>query len=136
MDSQQVKTSLSAGLLIRDVLTQNSGVGALTNRVFPVVSEADATLPYIQYRRVGFTEETSKANARLQGAETSIIEVNCFAGTYAGSVDLAERVRNALDCTQHSSNGLFARSIVLTDAEEAWEDDAYIQVLTFQIKVQ
>ena len=42
-------TSLSAGLLVNDILSNDEGVSAVSNDVFPVVSEPDAVLPYICY---------------------------------------------------------------------------------------
>ena len=39
------KTSLSAGIIIRDILTRDADVNSIATKVFPVVTEK-ATLPY------------------------------------------------------------------------------------------
>lgn len=137
MDAQSNSlTSLSAGLLIYDVLSKDTGVKAVSNKVFPVVSEDGATLPYICYRRGG---SDSLAVKNLAGADTITVEVLCYSSDYAGGVRMAEAVRAALDgaqATYSSTEGsLVARSIRLIDSEEGFQDDAYVQALTFSMKI-
>lgn len=130
-------TSISAGLLIYDLLSKDEGVKAVSSKVFPVVSEEGAKLPYICYRRSGTAEEAVKNH---YGADTTTIEVACFADTYAHSVKMAEAVRACLDNVQaeyESADGkLVARSIIMTDASEVYDEDgAYLQQLSFTIKI-
>ena len=129
-------TSISAGLLIYDVLANDAGVTSITSRIFPVVSEKDSPLPYICYRRA--SNETTAAK-NIPGANACIVELACYAATYAGSIKLAEAVRNALDGIQaeftDGTDRLVARSIQLMDSEEGWADDAYFQTLTFAIRI-
>jgi len=129
-------TALSAGLLIYDLLSNDEGVSKVSNKVFPVVSEEGAKLPYICYRRSSNDGRPVKTGA---GADTTTIEVACYASTYAHSVAMAEAVRAAMDGVQYEydSDGvhLVARAIQMIDSEESWQDDAYMQVLTFTIKI-
>lgn len=130
-------TSLSAGLIIRDLLTSDQGVAAITDLVFPVVAEDAATLPYICYRRAAIDDIAVK---NRPGADTCTVDILCYAATYEGSIALAEAVRAALDNAQAEytdSTGarLVARAIQLIDSEEAWQDDAYVQILTFHLKI-
>ena len=136
MDAQYRLTSLSAGLLVNDILSHDAGVGALSNDVFPVVSEPDAVLPYICYRQSALQNAAAKGSI---GADAVTVEVLCYANTYAQTVAIAEAVRTALDnvqATYEDANGtLVARSIQLIDSEEGWSDDAYIKSLTFIIRI-
>ncbi len=138
MDAQSNMTSLSVGLLIKDLLSTDEGVMAVANKVFPVISEAGAKLPYICYRR-GANDDRGVKN--LSGADTTTVEVLCYAATYEQSILMAEAVRKAADGVQYryddaeSGQSLVARSIQMTDAEEGWQDDAYIQSLIFTVKV-
>lgn len=137
MAAEHKLTSLSVGLIIHDLLAEDEAVQELTRKVFPVVSEEGATLPYICYRRGSF-EDVSVKN--LAGADTVHVEVMCYSADYAGGVRMAEAVRGALDgvqATYQSEDGdkLIARSIKLVDSEEGWQDDAYVQALTFSMKV-
>lgn len=124
------KTSISAGEIIRSVLTSDEEVMAIATKVFPVVTD-EAKLPYVMYRRAHMEQLPTKGI----GADTVGIEVTCYAEQYTQSVELAEAVRAALDGKQASIDGLSMRSCHLADSEEAWEDDAYVQQLIFTIKI-
>lgn len=127
-------TSLSAGKLIRRILTEDEAVrAAKVTKVFPVVTD-NAILPYIAYRRKS-VEAGAVKGAVVGNADTTAVEILCFTGDYESGVSLAEAVRDALDGRQAEADGLRMRSCVMTDSEEAWQDDAYVQRLVFTIKV-
>ncbi len=123
-------TSLSAGKIIRRVLTQDATVSGMVTKVFPVVTDT-ATLPYVAYRRVSL----DPTNIKVANPDTTAIEVLCFTKDYESGIALAEAVRNALDGQQAEIEGLRMRSCYLSDSEEAYQDDAYVQQLVFTIKV-
>lgn len=131
-------TVLSAGLLMYDILSDDEGLKAAgCSKVFPVVSEEGAQLPYVCYRRAAVQATAVKG---CRGSDTATMEVACYASSYAGSVALAEAVLAALDGFQAvygdgEGNTLTARYIQLSDAEESWADEAYIQTLTFTIGI-
>lgn len=131
-------TSLSAGLLIYDILSGSAAVAAVANKVYPVVSEAESQLPYICYRRAALEIRPVKD---AQGADAVSVEVLCYASTYGASVRMAEVVRAELDGLQaeyvdeDSGEKMIARSIGLADASEGWADEAYFQSLTFTIRI-
>lgn len=125
------KTSISAGVVIRQMLLDCPAVAARTNKVFPVVTD-EAKLPYILYRRASMEQIPVKSAA---GADTVRIEVLCFTEKYAEGVELAEAVRSALDQQQAETDGLMIRSCTYIDGEESWQDDAYVQELDFSVKL-
>lgn len=131
-------TSLSVGLMIRTLLEQDTAVAAKATKIYPVVAEADAQLPYVCYRRANFDRVPAKGPG--QGADTVAVEILCYGKTYAESVELAEMVRACLDhqqatYTDSNSQTLVARSIDLLGSEEGWADDAYAQSLVFTVRV-
>ena len=129
------KTSLSAGVLIRELLLDSAEVTARTNRVYPVATDK-AELPYILYRRASMEQNPQKTGN--PGADTVQMEVICFAADYDDCLELAEAVRGALDNKrdmQTDDETLTMRSCLLVDSEEAWQDDAYVQQLIFNVKV-
>lgn len=126
------KTSLSAGMVIRAALLENAEVAKRTNKVFPVVTDS-AELPYILYRRASMTATPQKSGQPMP--DETMMEILCFAERYSEGVELAEAVREALDCVTAEHNGLRLHSCYLTDSEEAWQDDAFVQQLIFRIKV-
>ncbi len=125
------KTSLSAGEIIRAMLIEDSEVAGRVTKIFPVV-EDKAELPYIVYRRTQLEQVPTKAG---RGADTVGIEILCYTKGYTEGVELAEAVRGALDGAQGESDGLVMRSCYLADSEEAWQDDAYVQQLVFNVKI-
>lgn len=126
------KTSLSAGEVIRAALLDDKDVMARVNKIFPVVADS-AELPYISYRRAGFEQNPQKAGA--PGADSIQLEVLCFTARYTEGVELAEAVRAALDHTTITQGDLRLRSCTLTDSEEAYQDDAYVQQLVFTVNI-
>lgn len=126
------KTSLSAGEVIRAALLDDKDVMARVNKIFPVVADS-AELPYISYRRAGFEQNPQKAGA--PGADSIQLEVLCFTARYTEGVELAEAVRAALDHTTITQEGLRLRSCTLTDSEEAYQDDAFVQQLVFTVNI-
>lgn len=126
------KTSLSAGLIIRKILMESEAVTQKTKQIFPIVID-QAILPYILYRRVSIEHNPTKSGQ--PGADTVQMEVNVYTAAYIEGVELAESVRAALDYAQGEAPGLRMRGCILTRAEEGWEDDAFVQNLTFTIKL-
>lgn len=127
-------TSLSAGIVLRAVLLQDPAVSALCSTVFPIVSEVEATLPYIMFRRSALTTTPTKGGA---SSDTVEMEVACFTYDYDSGLALAEAVREALDGIQATHDGMVLRCCTLIGSEEVFDDDrdAFIQLLTFSIRV-
>lgn len=94
MESPEKRSVLSAGELLRDILTQNPEVRKITTRVFEVASPVEERLPYITIRLSKYEGITVKQG---RGVETAIFEVALWTGTAESSRALAEAVRNALD---------------------------------------
>lgn len=128
----KMKTSLSAGAIIREILLGDEYVKRRTNKIFPIVINK-AELPYILYRRAALQHNPTKAG--LPGADTVTMEVFCYTANYADGVELAEAVRKALDYAQGEKDGLVMRSCTLVDSEEDFTDDAFVQCLSFNVRI-
>lgn len=127
------KTSLSAGFILRQLLLENDRVKAITRQIFPVIRD-EAQLPYVFYCRTGMEAPQVKGRG---AADTVEMELQCCAADYEQSLELAEAVRAALDGMQaeDEASGLTMRSCFMTDSSETWADDAYIQILIFNVKI-
>lgn len=125
------KTSISAGLVIYSLLSENADVMAKAKKVYPVVADS-ATLPYVVYSVVGFTQTPVKS---ASGADSVDVQVSCYTEAYTDGVELAEAVRAALDGVTANLDGLVMRSCVLSDVGDGWQDDAYVQNLLFTCKI-
>lgn len=128
----KMKTSLSAGAIIREILLGDEDVKRRTNKIFPIVINK-AELPYILYRRAALQHNPTKAG--LPGADTVTMEVFCYTANYADGVELAEAVRKALDYAQGEKDGLIMRSCTLVDSEEDFTDDTFVQCLSFNVRI-
>jgi len=131
-------TSLSAGLVIYDMLTQSEQVMSIATRVFPVLisEDEDVRLPYVCYNRDRMLHTPVK-NGGI-GPDTATITIACYAESYTQSIELAEAVRSALEYQTYESaqDGIVMRSCVFADAREyADEENHFIQELTFLIKI-
>lgn len=124
-------TSLSAGIVINNVLSNDDKVTSIATDIFPIVAD-EAKLPYVAYRRISYDQTTAKLTI---GADTVQVEVSCYADTYIKSIELAEAVREALDGTQAMADDVYMRSCYLSSSSEDWEDDAFVQSLIFTIKI-
>ena len=130
-------TSLSAGLIVYNILSTNVDVKAIATRVFPVVIADDVpvTPPYVCYHRARMNQAPVKGS----GSDTVCIVVDCYGKTYAQSIQLAEAVRTALDGLYDyvtTTEGITLRSSLMIDAEDfADEDGNFIQELTFNLKI-
>lgn len=144
------KSSISAGEIIRQCLIEDASVRLKVSKIYPII-EDNATLPYIVYRRSGMQQNPVKAGA---GADTILIQVVVYAATYGESVEIAEAVRDCLDgaqmvhlCSDFGvsfdggdfgggvKDGLVMRSCYLSDCQEAFMNDAYVQNLIFTVKI-
>lgn len=126
-------TTLSAGKIIFSVLNGSEELKRRINKIYPVVASIDAKLPYIRYCRTGQSANPQKTGQL--GSDTAVIVVECYAADYLEGVELAEIVRSLLDFKQGTVGDMRMRSCTMVDSAESWEDDAFIQALTFQVKI-
>ena len=131
-------TSISAGLWVYKALSASKELMRVCGKVFPVVSEAGAQLPYVCYRK---GSNTSLPVKQGRSSDAVSIEVTCYARTYAESVNMAEIVRGVLeggeteDYVDATGRRLAVACAQMIDCEEAWADDAYVQNMTFEIRI-
>lgn len=125
------KSSISVGEVVRHVLMEDIQVSSRVRKIFPVVVD-NATLPYIVYRRSGMKQDPTK---QVRGADTVVMQIVCYTEDYQSGVELAESVRDALDGKWAEHGGLRMRSCTLSDCQESWVDNAYVQNLIFTINL-
>lgn len=122
--SERGRTGLSLGIALRRIL---SSVGV---PVFPVVSMAEVTLPYIVYCRTSMEDTEVKG---FRGSRRYGVSLLCFAQTYDGSLELAEAADAAMSAAAGDYDGIAVRGIVPSDAVEGYNGDAYYQELKYRI---
>lgn len=118
--------------------TRNLNVGKAINTMlsnvlpsYPIVAEQGANFPFSTYRRMGYYVKNSKDIYNYE--ETITIEVMIAAQTYAESIELAQRVKDALEHSRGTYENLKINDITMTDAGEDYIADTYVQRMQFNI---
>lgn len=133
MDAKSHRSSISAGLLIFALLNEDPDVSSMASRIFPVaLTSEDIPLPFIVFRAISQGDTQTKPSG---GCDTCQIAVDCAGKTYEEAVELAEYARSALEDRECERGGLSLGISYLSDREEFYDSDAYVERLIFTITV-
>lgn len=126
------KTSLSAGAIMQAILSESVEVASHVTKIVPVMTDI-SELPYIRYRRTKLEQVPQKSGVPV--SDMVQIEVFCHTERYDEGIELAEAVREALEFTRAEHDGICMRACYLSDSEELFENDAFVQRLVFNVKI-
>lgn len=101
------------------------------NRMFPVALSAETKFPFICYERSSVSPLRTKDIRTDEDAVT--VDVFVFSDNYKESVQVAELVRKALDCTGGIYSTFRVTECYMTDAMESFSDNVYMQQLVFNL---
>lgn len=124
-------TSLSAGIVISKLLSNNKDLHGKVTAIFPVAADK-AELPYIVYKRTKGEYTPVKTGT---GADSSLVEILCCAASYGDAVNLAEIVRRILDGAWYRDSLIEMRCCRYESSDDFWEDDAYVVRMIFKISI-
>ena len=127
-------TSLLLGKYIYRILSEDETIsGYVGKKIFPIVVESGTQYPYIVFTRTSINTNFSK-----DGIIKDIVnvEINCVTDKYLEGCVIANAVRNLLDCSWYKSEELFISQIRLSNVVEAYQNDDYIQTLTFEFQIK
>lgn len=125
--------SLQIGKAIYHILSNDTDiVDRVQNKIYPLIADVDTTFPFIVYKRTGITPATSKD--RFIYDEDVYVEVVVASDSYQESIEIADLVKSALQFKKGLYNDITVKDILLTDADEDYTQDTFIQILTFNIK--
>lgn len=121
--------SLNIGKAIYTIL--QTGID-IDKKIYPLIADEGTTFPFIIYKRTGLTPESTKDNTN----ENVSVEINIASSNYSESIDLAIKVRKALEHKKGTYSDIAIEDIVIDDATEDYIEDTFIQTLTFKIELQ
>lgn len=125
--------SLQVGKAIYSLLSSNQQlVSMVDGNIFPLIAEINTTFPFIVYRREAITPQYTKD---YWTSDEVMINVMVASNDYVESIEIADLVRQSLDQKKGEYSGIKIRDLRLTQADEDFIDDTYIQYLTFKIKI-
>lgn len=121
--------SLNIGKAIYTILQTSIDID---KKIYPLIADEGTTFPFIIYKRTGLTPESTKDNTN----ENVSVEINIASSNYSESIDLAIKVRKALEHKKGTYSDIAIEDIAIDDATEDYIEDTFIQTLTFKIELQ
>lgn len=125
-------STISFAKAINKLLSVDNIKSVVNNKVYPLVASLNTTFPYIVFQRTS-TPYGTKDNIYQDNVNIEIIAVS---DNYDKSVELAELIRNELEEKRNITVEEFRiASIKLIDSSESYSNDAYLQSLTFNFRI-
>ena len=125
--------SLQVGKAIYNILSNDANVTSrVHNKIYPLIADTCTTFPFIVYRRTGI--EPSDSKDRFIYSENTYVEVVIASDKYNESIEIADLVKDALQGKKGNYSGINIHDIRMTNADEDYIEDTFIQNLTFNIK--
>lgn len=126
-------TTIQIGKVINALLNADRSLSEMIgNRVFPIVSKEGTQYPFVVYRRNSVTPTYCKDGL---ASETASVDIVIASNTYTNSIEVADRVRAAIDKRACVFQDTTVTNIEMTTAEEDFVDDTYIQTLNFNFTI-
>lgn len=126
-------TTIQIGKVINALLNADRSLSEMIgNRVFPIVSKEGTQYPFVVYRRNSVTPTYCKDGL---ASETASVDIVIASNTYTDSIEVADRVRAAIDKRACVFQDTTVSNIEMTTAEEDFVDDTYIQTLNFNFTI-
>ena len=116
-------------LLSEDITLQNL---VTSKKVYPLVAKPDTTYPFIVYSRTNLYPTYCK-----DGVTENILDVQVIAvsDNYVESLEVANQIRGVLELKRYKDENLFITDCRLASVAEEFMEDAFIQRLTFTLKI-
>ena len=125
--------SLQVGKAIYNILSNDAKIiDSVEHKIYPLIADTGTTFPFIVYRRTGI--EPSDSKDRFIYSENTYVEVVIASDKYNESIEIADLVKDALQGKKGNYSGINIHDIRMTNADEDYIEDTFIQSLTFNIK--
>lgn len=124
-----MNNSLYIGGFVYNKLTTIEETGT---RCYPLIAENSTNFPFIIYKRDSLERDSLTKDG--YGDDNVTVTITVVAESYKESLDIAQQVRQLLTVNNYNYNMMKITSN-LTSAYEYFEDNNYIQSLTFTMSV-
>lgn len=116
---------------IYNLLTSDTGLTEIvSNRVYPLILEQNTDLPAIVITRSSDNDYTNDGNYVFK----SIINIAALSSTYNQSIDIAEKIDDIINFYKGEVSGINIVDCRLIDINEKYQDEAYVQELSYEMK--
>lgn len=124
--------SLEVGSLVKSLITSMSVKKTLIGKIYPSVAPDKTKYPFLVYKRTGVTFDGDK-DEYYRSCDVTL-DLIIVGDSYTQSLDIASSISDEMP-TRTSSNGFEVSEIMLTNASEDYVDDAYVQILTYNLTI-
>jgi len=122
--------AINIGKLIYGTLINNEQISSLVGiKVFPLIAENETTFPFITYSRLNVANSLETKDAFVIDEVQFNIQV--ADNNYERSCEIANLVRGAFENKIISNNELQIKRIRMTNISELYNEDTYVQSITF-----
>ena len=125
-----MNNSLYIGELVYNRL---STIPETTTRCYPLIAENSTNFPFLIYKRDSLERESLTKDG--YGSDYVSVTVTIVTESYKEGLDIAQKVRQLLTLRSYNYNDKMTVTSNLTAAYESYEDNSYIQTLTFTMSV-
>tara|TARA_R110002020_G_scaffold1629_3_gene7338 strand:+ start:2399 stop:2845 length:447 start_codon:yes stop_codon:yes gene_type:complete len=143
---------MKIGYAIYDILSNDASVtGLVSTRIYPNVAKQTSAFPFLVYRTIS-VDPTDTKGGEIKGGtpdpsdgqsplDTNTFEVLCFSETYSEAVNLAVKVRAALDRNTGTYVGVKVQGLSYLSSTEYFDikgegEGIYVQELSFNLRQQ
>lgn len=108
-------------------------------RIFPIIAEKGVEGNFAIYKRSSLSTDDTKDLYNYE--EVAVMEIVVVASNYNDSVDLAQAIKIRMEATKgdfetECEEAISINNVEMTNASEDWQNDSYIQRLTFEITIE
>lgn len=108
-------------------------------RIFPIIADKGVEGNFAVYRRTALNVSDTKDLYNYE--EVAYMDIIVVSSTYDCSVELAQAIKIRLEAVNGDfetakEEAITIGNIEMTNASEDWQNDAYIQRLTFKINIE
>lgn len=126
------------GKAIYHILTNDANVSAIVgSRIFPVIAKIDGDKPSIIYHAISTTPTDFKQGP--SDIDFIRVQLNIYAPSYDTTLDIADKVRLALDRYPHTTvAGVHLAGVSFLDQGDGWDDQAKVNHINqdFQFRIK
>lgn len=120
---------VSTGKVIYNLLSSNTGLTQYVGtKIFPLVISENTELPAITYERT-----YSNLFNRDSFVSTSTFDISVLSDSYSESISVAEKVHEILNDYSGNNSNFNVKSIRNLNGNETFNDNIFIQRMTFEV---
>ena len=130
-----MKQSLSITKYVLNLLKQNTALMDLVPyaKIYPIYAKQGTTYPFIVITRDSVLSAYSKDGCF---EDTVTVTATAVTDKFDVSVSIASEIRNSLEGKRYKDDNIYISQITMKSADETAYNKAFIQQLTFVLKVQ